>query len=257
MECTYGNYNHRPLSLAVHQLEHIIMEAFHSKSKIIVPAFALGRTQELIYTLHQLTDQKRIPRIPIYIDSPLAINIGQVFMNHTEDFGPEAWHDFGKANEVPFMFRNLTYIHSVEESKQLNSLPGPFMVISASGMCEGGRVLHHLKNNIEDRNAIILLTGYQAQNTLGRKLHHGISPVNIFGRPYRVRAKIMTLNEFSAHADQQALLQYIKHIPAPKKLFLVHGEPEQAEALEQSAQTILKKYSTKIITPSVGESFDA
>jgi metallo-beta-lactamase family protein len=88
-------------------------------------------------------------------------------MNHTEDFGPEAWHDFGKANEVPFMFRNLTYIHSVEESKQLNSLPGPFMVISASGMCEGGRVLHHLKNNIEDRNAIILLTGYQAQNTLG------------------------------------------------------------------------------------------
>jgi metallo-beta-lactamase family protein len=146
-ECTYGNRVHRPLEQAREDLAHLIIQATKHKSKIIIPAFSLGRTQELVYVLHQLTDERKIPRIPIYIDSPLAANVTDVFSKHSEEFDKESWQDFGKDGEWPLTFRNLVYTHSIDESKRLNTLSGPFMVISASGMCEGGRILHHLKNN--------------------------------------------------------------------------------------------------------------
>lgn len=252
MEATYGNQNHRSIEEACAELEHIIKEAFAKKSKIVVPAFALGRTQELIYLLHKMTDEGRIPRIPIYIDSPLALNIGEVIKAHPEDYDEETWQDFDKKDgETPLAFRNLNYVHTVEESKALNFKEGPFMVISASGMCEGGRIIHHLKNNIEDPRATILLTGYQAQNTLGRKLHHGISPVNISGRQYNVKAKIVTINELSAHADQSALLSYLKAMPLPKKLVLVHTEPEHAESFKKLVSEQFP--NLPIIIPAMGD----
>lgn len=254
MEATYGSSDHRSLEQGCQELEKIVKHAFTHKSKIIVPAFALGRTQELIYILHKMTDEGRIPRIPIYIDSPLAINIGEVIKNHPEDYDEETWNDFKEHGEPPLAFRNLNYVHSSNESKTLNTKEGPFMVISASGMCEGGRILHHLKNNIEDENAIIMLTGYQAQNTLGRKLHHGVSPVNIMGRPYRVKAKVVTFNEFSAHADQSALLKYLQSIPLPKKLALVHTEPEHAESFKKLINEHFPHLP--VIIPSMGESLD-
>jgi metallo-beta-lactamase family protein len=251
-ECTYGNRNHRPLDFAVTDLERVINTAAERGSKIVVPAFALGRTQEIIYGLHKLTDDGRIKRLSIFIDSPLAINIGEVFAQHTEDFNSEVATDFTRKDELPLMFRNLNYVRTIEESKALNHRPGPFMVISASGMCEGGRVLHHLKNSISDPNNIVLLTGYQAQQTLGRRLQNGISPVNIFGRPHKVRAKILTIDEFSAHADRDSLLSYLRHLPTPPQhIALVHTELPQAESFKKLLEQSFSNLTVAI--PGLGE----
>lgn len=232
-EATYGNINHRPLSDAALQLKEAVEFAIVHKSKIIVPAFALGRTQELIYIMHDLTDRQIIPRIPIYIDGPLTLNITEVFMRHGEDYDNQTWQDFNRSDDKPFVFGNLDYVESVEESKALNTQPGPFMVIASSGMMEGGRILHHLKNNIEDPFNTILITGYQAAGTLGRRIHHGISPVHILGSLLNVRARIITMNELSAHGDQTFLAGYIKNIHGLKNVFLVHAELLHAESLKQ------------------------
>lgn len=253
-ECTYGNRNHKSAEEAKAALIEIITDAFKYKSKIIVPAFSLGRTQELIYILHQLTDSGKIPRLPIYIDSPLAANMTEVFGRHTEEFDPETWHDFTKEGEIPLTFRNLMYTHSVEDSKRLNDANGPFMIISASGMCEGGRILHHLKNNIEDPNAIVMFTGYQGEGTLGRKIIEGVSPVRIFDREHTVRARIVVFNEFSAHADQEQLLEYIETLHGLKKIFLVHTETDQATTFAPMLKEKLP--STDVIVPKYNDSFE-
>ena len=253
-EATYGNINHRPLSDAAIQLKEAVDFAIAHKSKIVVPAFALGRTQELIYIMHDLTDKGIIPRIPIYIDGPLTLNITDVFMNHVEDFDKETWQDFGSKNENPMQFRNLEYVHTVEESKALNTKPGPFMIISSSGMMEGGRILHHLKNNIENPNNTILITGYQAEGTLGRRLHHGVNPVQILGSTLSVRARIITMNELSAHGDQKFLVNYIRSIKGLKNVFLVHTELPQAESLKFALEA--GKPEFKVTIPSLLQSFE-
>src|SRR3989339_405312 len=229
LESTYGDRNHKPLGVAVEELIGVVEQAIKDKSKIIVPAFSLGRTQELIYILHKLTDEKKIPRLPIYIDSPLAVTLTDIFSKYSHDFDHETWQDFGSRSEKPFAFRNLHYVRSVEESKSLNDMKGPLMIIAASGMAEGGRILHHLKNNISDPTVTVLVTGYQAQSTLGRRIQDGNSPVRIYGEEYTIRARVLTLNEFSAHADQAGLLQYLSGIKSPKNIFLVHGEVGPAQ----------------------------
>jgi len=235
-ECTYGDRNHRPYADADSELGNIIKSAIANGSKIIVPAFSLGRTQELIYSLHRLFDKDGIPQLPIYIDSPLSIDILEVFNRYTEYFDEETWNDFGARGDKPFIFDNLKYIQSADESKALNSKRGPFMVISASGMCEGGRIRHHLLNNIGDPNNYILITGYQAEHTLGRKIQEGVSPVNILGGSYEVRAKIITLREFSAHADQTGLMNYFEKIKGLKRLYLVHTESPQDQVFKDLAK---------------------
>lgn len=250
-EATYGHRNHRPVNEAKKELAELINTAFKHKSKIIVPAFSLGRTQELVYLLHELTDEHVIPRLPIYIDSPLAGNLTDVFIKHNEDFDHEAWKTFGSKGEVPLLFRNLIYTHSIEESKKINELNGPLMVISASGMAEGGRILHHLKQNIENPNSIILFTGYQAQHTLGRKIIEGISPVRIFGRQYKVFAQIHKINELSAHADQAGLLKYIDNLKGLKNLFIVHTESDQGQAF---LEVVKEKHSNLVVSmPEEGD----
>ncbi len=239
MECTYGDRNHRPFSDASGELATVIKTAVQNKSKIIVPAFSLGRTQELIYALHKLFDEKKAPLIPIYVDSPLSVNILEVFNRHTDDFDKETWNDFGIRGEKPFIFDNLIYVRSVEESKALNVKAGPFMVISASGMAEGGRIRHHLKEGISDPNNFVLITGYQAAHTLGRKIQDGVSPVNILGEAREVKAKVITLHEFSAHADQTGLLDYLSKFNGLKHLYLVHTESPQDQIFENLAR---KKY---------------
>jgi len=219
MECTYGDRNHRPFSDAGDELAAAIKTAVQNKGKLIVPAFSLGRTQELIYALHKLFDEQQIPPLPIYVDSPLSVDILDVFNRHTDDFNQATWQDFGVKGEKPFIFDDLIYVRSVEESKALNAKPGPFMVVSASGMCEGGRIRHHLLNGITDAKNIVLITGYQAANTLGRKIQQGMSPVNILGELREVKAKVITLAEFSAHADQAGLLDYLSKIHGLKHLF--------------------------------------
>jgi metallo-beta-lactamase family protein len=253
-ECTYGDRLHKPLSDATSDFKDVINTAIKNKGKIIIPAFSLGRTQDIIYTLHKLLDQGAIASLPIYIDSPLAENITDIFPKYIKDFNADFEKDFGSRGESPFLLKNLTYVRSIEESKALNSKQGPLMIISASGMAEGGRVLHHLKNCIENPQNIILLAGYQAENTLGRKIQEGMSPVIIYGKNYNVKAQIRTLNEFSAHADQNDLLSYISHIKNLQRIFLVHTELPQSLAFKAMLE---KSYpGLPIEIPSMGQVFE-
>ena len=253
-ECTYGDKNHRPLEEAITHLKDIILEAVKNKSRIIVPAFALGRTQELIYLLHKLHNDGEIPAFPIYVDSPLSKSITETFGKHSQDFDQETWKDFINNHESPFSFTNLNYTRTVEESKALNGVSGPLMIIASSGMLEGGRILHHLENNISNPDSIILLTGYQAEGTLGHHLFSGEKKVNIYGKSYPVEAKIINFDEFSAHADQTGLLNYISKIKGLKKLFLVHSESHQAEIFSQLIKEKFPKL--EVFIPKLDETFE-
>jgi metallo-beta-lactamase family protein len=253
-ECTYGDRIHRPVTDAVQQLTDIITEGFKKKSKIIIPVFSLGRTQEIIYVLHKLFNEKVIPELPVYLDSPLAENITGVFTEFTGDFNSNFEKDFGNRGQDPFAMKNLVYIKTVDESKSLNEKPGPFIIISASGMMENGRVLHHLKNTIGDPNNIVLITGFQAVDTLGRKLQQGMKTVRIYGQEQDVKANIVTLDEFSAHADQLELLNYIKTIPQLQQIFLVHTEMPQATAFKKILATDLP--SVAVTIPFMGQSVE-
>jgi metallo-beta-lactamase family protein len=203
--------------------------------------------------LHQLINAKRIPSFPIFVDSPLAVNVTEVFRKHPELFDEEALA-FVTDREDPFGFSRLTYIRDVEQSKALNDLHGPFMVISASGMCEAGRILHHLKNNIGDPRNTVLITGYQAENTLGRKIEQQYQEVPIFGEPMPLRAEVQRLDALSGHADRDEMLKWMEPIASGlKKVFLVHGEPDQQKAL---AVAIRDRYGLEVVVPERGSSFE-
>jgi metallo-beta-lactamase family protein len=253
MESTYGDRLHQDLGSVKEKLADIVNRTAARGGRIIVPSFAVGRTQQLVLVLHQLIDQGEIPNIPIFVDSPLAVNVTEVFRRHKELFDAEA-QAFLNNGEDPFGFKRLRYIRDVNESKALNDLRGPFMVISASGMCEAGRILHHLRNSIEDPRNTVLITGFQAENTLGRKIVEKQPEVNIFGEPYRLRAEVGKINELSGHADQHELIEWMKPaaVEGLKRVFLVHGEPAQQRAL---AHAITEAYQIEVTIPAQGDSF--
>jgi len=253
MESTYGGRRHKDVSHVENKLREVVNRTARRGGRIIVPAFAVGRTQQLVLLLHQLANTKQIPNIPIFVDSPLALNVTQVHRDHPECFDDEA-REYLRHGEDPFGFQRLQYVREASESKKLNDLHGPLVVISASGMCEQGRILHHLRNNIEDPRNTVLVTGFMAQDTLGRKLVEKWQEVLIFGEPMRVRAEIASLDELSGHADQQELLQWVKPLAASlRKVFLVHGEPAQAETL---AKLLHSTYGLEVAVPQPGQSFD-
>ncbi|PIR57000.1 MAG: hypothetical protein COU72_03315 [Parcubacteria group bacterium CG10_big_fil_rev_8_21_14_0_10_41_35] len=223
-ESTYGDRVHEPFERTEAFIQDIIERTIKHQAKVIVPAFALGRTQELIYLLHKLFNIQGFPKIPIVLDSPLATRVTEVFKKHRNVFDSQSWKDFDPKKDLPLVFDHLTFTEGVQDSIALNSAIGPMMIISASGMMEAGRVLHHLKNNIENPNNTILITGFQAENTLGRRIQDGVKSIRIFNREYRVRAQVVTAPALSAHADQKELLDYIANTKGLKKLFLVHGE---------------------------------
>lgn len=233
-ESTYGGKTHQNPLDSEKQLEEIILKAIKNKSKIIVPAFSVGRTQEIVYALHRIFDRNEKDRIPVYVDSPLAVNATEVFRLHPECFDNEA-NEFIHKNEDPFGFNKLIYVKNVDDSKKLNDISGPCFILSSSGMAETGRILHHLANNIENPNNIILIVGYAAENTLARKLIDGQKQVNIFGDPYNVNAEVIVLDSFSAHADSDELLNYTNTLnkKSLKKIFLVHGEIEQQNIFQK------------------------
>jgi len=235
MESTYGNRIHTHSEEVEEEVAKIVREVFDKKGKIIIPAFAVGRTQMLVYVLHKLFDQNRIPEIPIYVDSPLAVNATKVFREHPECFDRETNRIFLESGDDPFGFGRLKYISTVDQSKELNDLIDPMIIISASGMAEGGRILHHLANNIGNPKNLILFVGYAAEHTLARKIMDGVERVNILGEEHSVKCKIKTMDYFSAHADQNELLDYLHLNPANKlkNMFLVHGEEEQALPLKE------------------------
>jgi metallo-beta-lactamase family protein len=235
MECTYGDKPHRSPQLAFDELREVVGRTVERGGKVIIPAFAVGRTQELVYDLHQMIDSGEIPRVPVFVDSPLAVNASDIFRAHPEVFDEETREFIAQdKHRTALGFELLTYTRSVEESKAINDLKGPAVIISASGMAETGRILHHLKNNIEDRRNTILIVSWQAPYTLGRRLAEREDRVKIFGEVYERRAEVATIGGLSAHAGQTMLLEYAQAVQdRVKKIFLVHGEARGAEALTE------------------------
>lgn len=257
MESTYGNRTHEPYVESGKEIERVINSTYRRGGKIIVPAFAVGRTQQLVYMLHQLAAKGDIPKLPIYVDSPLAANTTQVFRSHPECFDDEIREFVMQASLTrdPFGSHELTYTRSVEESKQLNFLREPAIIISASGMAETGRILHHLKNNIEDSRNTVLIVGWQAPETLGRRIAEGEKVVNIFGEKYHNNAQVVVLNGLSGHADRDELMSWLEPMKRkPKRTFLVHGELEAANAL---ASRLRQTYDgMRVDIPAWKQSFD-
>jgi metallo-beta-lactamase family protein len=253
IESTYGDRFHDPIEGTEKALRDVVVDTYNRGGKLIIPAFALGRTQELVYSLHRLTDQRDIPSLPIFVDSPLALNVTEVFRLHPECFDREL-NEFlaGRKEKDPFGFERLTYTRTTRESKELNFLRQPAVIISASGMCEAGRVLHHLKNNVEDARNTILIVSWQAPYTLGRRLVEHAPQVKIFGEEYSVRARVETINGYSAHADRTGLLDYVRQV-GPGRLkaaYVVHGEEPSSLALAEGLRDL---GVAQVVVPRPGE----
>jgi metallo-beta-lactamase family protein len=257
MESTYGGRLHETPDQAEASLKEAVLEIVAKQGKLIIPAFAVGRSQEIVYALHRLVVNGEIPVLDIFVDSPLAVNATEIFRLHPNLYDQET-RDFLTETGVrdPFGFEGVHYIRDVEDSKALNDRPGPAIIISASGMCEAGRILHHLKHNIIDSRNTILFVGFQAADTLGRKILDGQPIVPILGDEYPVRAKVMKINGYSAHADHNGLLAWLKlaqEQSSLQKLFLVHGEIEGSQSLAQAAQA---QGVPEVYVPVRGELFD-
>ena len=238
LESTYGGREHESFDTMQDELKNIIERAKKRKSKIVIPAFAVERTQVLVTILRNLYDEGCLKDVQVYVDSPLASDVTDVFRRHPECFDAETKKIFDEGD--PFNFPNLHYVADVEESKSINGKPGPMIIMSASGMCEGGRVTHHLIHTIEDPQNVIVITGYQARGTLGRRILEGTSKVRIFENDFDVRAKTYFMGGLSAHADGNDLLEYVKSSRDGrlKKVFLVHGELDEAKALQQGIKNL-------------------
>ncbi len=246
MESTYGNRRHESVSSALSELERVVNAACAKKGKIIIPSFAIERAQELVYYLHLLTDKKKIPPIPIYVDSPMATNATSVFRVHPECYDASVHEEFLLQHKNPFGFGSLSFTSSVEESKALNQKKGPMIIISADGMCEAGRVLYHLANEVGNEKNTVLIVGYMAENTLGRKLLDGERKVHILGDSYTVRAKVEKINAFSAHADYTEMTEWLDAIDTSrlKNIFLVHGE----QTVQEFFKTYLEEHGYKNVS---------
>lgn len=249
IESTYGGRVHAARDHADETVCRLVSETINQKGKVIIPAFSVGRTQQIVYVLHQLTLAGRLPRVPIFVDSPLSVNATEIYRLHPECFN-DAINQFLHEKENPFGMANLTYIREAEQSRKLNDLKEPAIIISASGMAEGGRIRHHLKNHIGYANNLILFIGYCAEHTLGADILAGRNPVNIFGEPYPVRAKIASVDSYSGHADKNELKTYVDHISGDiKKIICIHGEESQClahaetlRALKPKAEVLVPEY---------------
>lgn len=233
MECTYGDRSHDPPSKAYEELQQVIRRTVDRGGKVIIPSFAVGRTQTLVYYLHQMIASGDIPRLPVFVDSPLAINVTDIFRQHSECFDKETLAFMRKDPHGRALgFDLLQYTRSVEESKAINDVDQPAVIISASGMAETGRILHHLRNNIHDPRNTVLITSWMAPHTLGRRLTEGIKSVKIFGEKHKVKAQVTSINGLSAHAGRSFLAEYATAVKGcVKRIFLVHGEEKPATSL--------------------------
>jgi metallo-beta-lactamase family protein len=233
MESTYGDRLHDPIESTTHAFADVINRTCNRGGRIVIPAFALERAQEIIYELKKLHDDKRIPSIPVYIDSPLTVKLTDVFKLHPECYDVDTLNLLRGMNS-PFEFPGLEYVSSVEDSKKIASFNGSSIVISASGMCEAGRVLHHLAATVEDPKNTVIIVGFQAENTLGRRIVEKQPEVKIFGVNHRLQAEVCVLNGFSGHADQGGLLAFADAVRGRgqlEKIYLIHGETKSQEVL--------------------------
>jgi metallo-beta-lactamase family protein len=256
IESTYGDRLHGTFEAAQKKLRDIVRATARRQGKVIIPAFAVGRTQEIVYALNELETDGDIPQMPVFVDSPLAVNVTEVFRMHPEEWDEEVRAFLsGARRRNPFDFPRLEYVRDQSRSKQLNYLKEPAVIISASGMAESGRILHHLKNNVEDADNTVLFVGYQAENTLGRRILEGQSPVKIFGEEYDVRAQVTAIDGYSAHADQAELLGWTQSLDRSylKQVFVVHGEQPSAFTFAEKLRGI---GLAQVAVPTRGQSFE-
>jgi len=256
LESTYGDRLHPPIEDAARQLEHVLRDTFKRGGSVIIPAFAVGRTQTLVYALNQLYERGDLPNMPVFVDSPLAVDATSAFILHPECYDEETRAFLTQTGDKdPFGFERLTYIRKLEESKRLNFDQRPMIIISASGMAEFGRVVHHLANRIDDPKNTVLIVGWQAENTLGRKLVDGEKRVRILGEELFVKAQIATLNGFSGHADRDELTAWVGAMKQrPRHTYLVHGELPSAQALQDHLKEQLHLEHVHI--PARGQAFE-
>jgi metallo-beta-lactamase family protein len=247
VESTYGGREHSPKTDAEAEVCRLVNETLKQGGKVIIPSFSVGRTQQMVYVLHQLSLAGRLPRVPIFVDSPLSVNATEIYRLHPECFN-DSIYKFLREKENPFGMENLTYIREVAHSMKLNELKEPAIIISASGMAEAGRIRHHLKNNIGDPKNLILFIGYCAEHTLGAQIRSGASPVNIFGEPYQVRAKVAAVDAYSGHADKNELRRYVEAMTGDlKKINVIHGEESQALAFAETLRALKPK--AEVVVP--------
>jgi metallo-beta-lactamase family protein len=252
VESTYADRSHESVDEAEQRLGELIRQVAARGGKVLVPAFALGRAQELIYSLHRLWRSRAIPEIPIYLDSPLAIELTAVFRLHPEIF--DRREPIIEEGALLFDFPLVRYVRDVAESKRLNSQAGPAVIVAASGMAESGRILHHLAHNLGDHRNCVLFVGFQAEHTLGRRLQEGRETVRILGEDVERRAEVVTIGGYSAHADRSELRAWVRRLGGPvRRAFVVHGE---ASALEAMAALLREEGVREVIVPRHGESFD-
>ncbi|HEU4649248.1 MAG TPA: MBL fold metallo-hydrolase [Gemmatimonadales bacterium] len=252
VESTYADRDHEPVADTERRLGEIVRQVAARGGKLLVPAFALGRAQELVYSLHELWRRGQIPEIPIYVDSPLAVDVTSVFRLHPEIF--DRRERLVAEGGTLFDFPLLRYMREVADSKRLDTIDGPAVIIAASGMCEAGRILHHLARYIGDHRTCILFVGFQAEHTLGRRIQEQREVVRIFGDEYERRAEVQTLGGYSAHADRTELRAWVRRLGGPiRRAFVVHGEPP---ALEAMAAILREEGVREVLIPKHGDTFD-
>ena len=251
IESTYAGRDHESVADAETHLGEVVARAAKRGGKVLIPSFAVGRTQELVYALHELWRNKQIPEIPIYVDSPLAIDATQVFRMHPEAFDRRE-RLAGRTSKL-FDFPLVRYTREVEESKKLDQLTGPAVIIAAAGMCEAGRILHHLAHGIGDHKNVVLFVGFQAEHTLGYKIQRGDTEVKVFGEMVPVRAEVVTIGGYSAHADRTELRKWVRGLGGPiKRAFIVHGENAARDAM---AELLRSEGVPEVVLPTQGQSF--
>jgi metallo-beta-lactamase family protein len=247
IESTYGARQHVSKPGASERVGQLVRDTLAHRGKVIIPSFSVGRTQEIVYCLHQLTDAGQMPKVPIYVDSPLSVNATEIYRLHPECFN-ENIYTFLREKHNPFGMENLTYIRELAHSMKLNDLREPAIIISASGMCEAGRIRHHLKNHIGNAANLILFIGYCAESTLGSQIMAGKPVVNIFGEPHRVNARVESIDSFSGHADKDELMGYFSRIGGSlNNIFVIHGEEQQSLALRDTLQAC--KPNSQVVVP--------
>lgn len=252
MESTYGNRKHDDYVIAEDELCRSVARVVKRGGKIVIPAFSVGRTQEIVYAFNNLWNAGKLPRVPVYVDSPLSANATEVFRHHPECYSDEIKRVFVNDPD-PFGFEGLIYTRDVEASKRINMINGPCIIISASGMCEAGRVLHHLANTVEDARNAVFIVGFQGENTLGRRIVEKQPELKILGDTYKLAAEVVVFNAFSAHADSEGLREFARAAADSgrlKKIFLVHGEEQVSLALQETLKADLPNVET--IVPSRG-----
>jgi metallo-beta-lactamase family protein len=254
LEGTYGNRQHGDYRDVDTRLAEVVNRVHSRGGRIIIPAFAVERSQEIVYTLNRLRQNSRIPDVPVYVDSPLASRVTEVYRNYPQYYDAEAV-EMLNGHRYLFDFPGLRYVESAEESKALNFSKEPCIIISASGMCEAGRVLHHLKHSVEDPKNMVLIVSFQAENTLGRRIAERQPIVRIYGEEHRLRAEVEVMDEFSAHADHDGLVEYVRsmNVPRLKKVFIVHSELSAAEALVEPLKALGVR---EVVIPEIGEEHD-